>query len=87
MVFLGKGVQKIYSKVAGEQPCRSVISIKLLCIFIEIALRHGFPPVNLLYIFRTSFLENTSPLADSTSFCTKLYIAIILSLPFSESLI
>ena len=28
-VFLGKGVLKIYSKVTGKHPCRSVISIKL----------------------------------------------------------
>ena len=34
--------------------------IKLLCNFIEIALRHGFSPVNLLPIFRTPFLKNTS---------------------------
>ena len=30
-VFLGKGVLKICSKLTGEHPCRSVISIKLLC--------------------------------------------------------
>ena len=29
-------------------------------IFIEIALRHGCSPVNLLHIFRTPFLKNTS---------------------------
>ena len=28
--------------------------------FIEIALRHGCSPVNLLHIFRTTFLKNTS---------------------------
>ena len=28
--------------------------------FIEIALRHGYSPVNLLYIFRTTFSKNTS---------------------------
>ena len=59
-VFLGKGVLKIWSKFAGEHPCRSAISIKLLCIFIEIAFRHGCFPVNLLHIFRTPFLKNTS---------------------------
>ena len=70
---LGKGVLKICSKFAeehpcrivisirlqsnfitGEHPCRSVISIKLL----EITLRHGCS-VNLLHMFRTSFLKNT----------------------------
>ena len=30
-VFLGKGVLKICSKFTGEHPCKSVISIKLLC--------------------------------------------------------
>ena len=30
-VFLGKGVLKICSKFTGEHPCRSAISIKLLC--------------------------------------------------------
>ena len=45
-VFLRKGVLKICSKLTGEHPCRSAISIKLLYIFIEIALRHGYSPVN-----------------------------------------
>ena len=41
-VFLEKGVLKICSKFTGKDPCRSVISIKLQCNFIEITLRHGF---------------------------------------------
>ena len=40
-MFLRKGVLKICSKVTGEHPCGSAISIKLLCNFIEIGLRHG----------------------------------------------
>ena len=59
-VFPGKVVLKIYSKFTGEYPCRSAISIKLLRNFIEIALQHGGSPVNLLHIFRTPFLKNTS---------------------------
>ena len=59
-VFLGKGTLKICSKVAGEQPCRSVISVKLLCHFVEITLQHGCSPVNLLPIFRTPFPKSTS---------------------------
>ena len=59
-MFLGKGVLKICSNFTGEHPCRSAISIKLLCNFIEITLRHGFSPVNLLHIFRTPFLKNIS---------------------------
>ena len=61
-VFLGKGVLKICSKLIREHPCRSVISIRLLCNFIEITLRHGCSPVNLLSIFRTRFTKNTSGL-------------------------
>ena len=41
-----------------KQPPRGVF--KLLCNFIEIALRHGCSPVNCLHIFRTTFLKNTS---------------------------
>ena len=59
-LFLGKGVLKISNKFTGEHPCRSAISIKLQSNFIEIALRHGCSPENLLHIFRTSFLKNTS---------------------------
>ena len=59
-VFLGKGVLKICSKCTGEHLCRSAISIKLQSNFIEMALRHGCSPVNLLHIFRTPFPRNTS---------------------------
>ena len=59
-LFLRKGVPKICSKFTGEHLCRSVISIKLLCKFIEITLRHGYSPVNLLHIFRTPFHKNSS---------------------------
>ena len=50
-----KGVLKICSEFTGEHPCQSVISIKLLCNFIEITLKHGYSPANLLHIFRTAF--------------------------------
>ena len=59
-VFLGKDVLKICSKFTVNHPCRSAISINLLCNFIEITLRHGCSPVNLLHILRKSFLKNTS---------------------------
>ena len=58
-VFLRKGVLKICSKFTGEDPCRSVISIKLLCNFIEIALLYECSPVNLLHISKTPYLKNT----------------------------
>ena len=54
-VLLGKGALKISSKFPGEHPCRSVVSRKLLCNFIEITLQHGCSPVNWLHIFRTPF--------------------------------
>ena len=59
-VFLGKGVLRICSRLIGEQPCRSTISIKLQSNFIEITIRHGCSPVNLPHIFRTPFPRNTS---------------------------
>ena len=40
-MFWEKSVLKILSKFTGEHPCRRVISIKLLCNFIEITLYHG----------------------------------------------
>ena len=57
-VFLGKGILKIYIKFTGDHPCRSAISIK----FNKATLlkSHGCSPVNLLQIFRTPFLKNTS---------------------------
>ena len=54
-VFLGKGVLKICSKFKGGTPipkCDLRDS--------EITLWHRCSPVNLLYIFRTPFLKNTS---------------------------
>ena len=50
-LFLRKGVLKICSKFTGEYSCRRVISIMLQSNYIEIALRHGCSPVNLLHIF------------------------------------
>ena len=52
---LRKRCSKICSKFTGERPCRSVISVKLLWNFIEITLRHGCFPVNLLPVFETPF--------------------------------
>ena len=59
-VFLRKVVLKICSKFTGGHPCWSGIWIKLQSKFIEIALRHGCSPVNLLHIFRTPFPRNTT---------------------------
>ena len=59
-MLLAKEVLKICSKFTGEHPCQSAISIKLFCNFIEITLRHGCSPVNLLRIFRIPLPENNS---------------------------
>ena len=59
-VYLRKGALKICSKFAGGHLCQSVISIKLQSNFIEIALRHGCSPANLLHIFRKPFPKNTT---------------------------
>ena len=59
-VFLEKAVLKMCSKFTREQPCQSAVSINLQSNFIEIALRYGCSPVNLLHIFRTPFPKNTS---------------------------
>ena len=59
-IFLGKDVLEIYSKFTEENPYRNVISIKLFCNFIKIALWHGCSPVYLRHIFRTPFPRNTS---------------------------
>ena len=37
--------------------------------FIEIALRHGCSPVNLLHIFRTPFPKNTTGAFTFTQYC------------------
>ena len=50
-MFLGKGGPKICSKFI-EHPCQNGISIKLQSNFIEVTLRPGSFPVNLLQIFR-----------------------------------
>ena len=46
------------SKFTGGHPCKSVISIKLLCNLIEIAVWHGCSPVNMHYIFGIPFYKN-----------------------------
>ena len=57
-VFLINGILKICSKFTGKHPCE--VWFQLLCHFIEIALRHGHSPVNLLHIFRIPFPKNIS---------------------------
>ena len=55
-----KKCSEICSKFTGEHPCKSMVSVKLLCNIIEITLWYECSPVNLLHIFRTRFTKNTS---------------------------
>ena len=73
--FLEKGSLKACSKVTGEHPCRSLISIKLQSIFIEITLRCWCSFVNLLHIFRSPFHEKIS---------AGLFLKISICLAFNE---
>ena len=56
-VFLRKVVLK---RIYRRAPMPNMISVKLLCNFIEIVLQHRCTPVNLLHIFRTLFFKNIS---------------------------
>ena len=71
-MFLAKDVLKICSKFTGEHSCQSAISVNLQSSFIEIALRHGCSPVNLLHIFRTPFSKSTSGWLPVTLYLHKL---------------
>ena len=59
-VKTSKFSSKICSKFTGEHSCRSAISARLQSNFIEITLRHGCSPINLLHIFGTPFPKNNS---------------------------
>ena len=74
-VFLGKYVLKICSKFTGEHPCKSAISVKLLCNFIEIALCRWCSPASLLHIFRRPFLKNTCGWLLLSSVCVVVVTA------------
>ena len=53
-----ENMQQISSRT--PMPKCSFNKVALLCNFIEIALRHGCSPVNLLHIFKTPFPKNNS---------------------------
>ena len=72
-MFLERGVLKICSRFTGERPCRRLISIKLLCSFIEITLQHGCSPVNLQHIFRTPFTSEDITAMVGISVITQLF--------------
>ena len=86
---LRKGFLKICSKFTGEHPCQCAISIKLLCTL------HGCSPVNLLLVFKISFLKNTSggllPFLSNQSKFQKVALkdvcSILSSIEFIKSLL
>ena len=57
-VFLGKGVLKISRKFTGEHSCRSVISMMLLCNFIEITSAWVFSRKSAAYFKNTFSYEH-----------------------------
>ena len=60
IVILIKGYSGNMQRIYRRTPMLKLISIKLLCNFNEIILRHGCSPVNLLHIFRIPSPKNTS---------------------------
>ena len=73
-------VLKKCSKFTGEQPGRSVISIKLQNSFIKIALRYWCSPVNLLHISEHYFLS--TPLKGCFRDLFKFLFSLILFIKF-----
>ena len=64
--FTGWYTQKQLPRGVLKKRCsENMQQIKLLCNFIEIALRHGCSPVNLLHIFRTPFSKENLWVAAS----------------------
>ena len=58
-----ENMQQIYRRTPMSKCDFNKVALqdwKMLCNFIEIALRHGCSPANLLHIFRTTFPKNTS---------------------------
>ena len=84
--FLAKGVLKLWSKFTGEHPCQSMISIKLLCNFIEIALQLGCFLVNLLHIFRTTLEKHVQTTLFSEKHVQTAASEITYTLEFSHLL-
>ena len=54
-----ENMQQIYRRIPIPKCDFNKVALQL-CNFIEIALRHGCSPVNLLHVFRTPFLKNIS---------------------------
>ena len=68
-----ENMQQVYRRT--PMPKCDLNKVALLSNLIEIALRHGCSPVNLLHIFSTPFLKNTSGWLLLPSLLTKLSIS------------
>ena len=55
-----KNMQQIYRRTLMRKCHFNKVALQLCCNFIEIALLYGYSPVNLLHIFRITFLKDTS---------------------------
>ena len=68
-VFLGKAVLKICSKFTGEHPCRSAISIKLLCFALSKWASHKIFLSNVCQKISVKFNLNTGLMEIFTENC------------------
>ena len=68
-----ENMQQVYRRT--PMPRCDLNKVALLCNLIEIALWHGCSPVNLLHIFSTPFLKNTSGWLLLPNLMTKLSIS------------
>ena len=68
-----ENMQQVYRR--APMPKCDLNKVALLCNLIEIALWHGCSPVNLLHIFSTPFLKNTSGWLLLPNLMTKLSIS------------
>ena len=83
-VFLGKGVLKICNW-ATLLKSHFGMGVLLQSNFIEIALRQGCSPVNLLQIFRTPFLKNTSGGLLLSMVCSQSYSHPLFHISYIQS--
>ena len=60
LTFKSPTPQNCQTHPSNSSAVLPVLPLCCLCNFIEITLRHGCSPVNLLHIFRIPFLKNTS---------------------------
>ena len=57
---LRKGYSEYMQQILGRTPMPKCDFRKVACNFIEITLRHGYSPENLVHVFRTPFFKGIS---------------------------